>query len=49
MESISKFQNNNWSEVGTLKYSRAYHASIVYNGEIFIAGGKAPGDNFSFM
>ena len=39
MNSISKFENNAWSIVGTLLHKREYHASIVYNGEIFIAGG----------
>ena len=39
--SISKFENNAWSIVGTLLHKREYHASIVYNGEIFIAGGES--------
>ena len=42
MESISKFENNVWSIVGSLLHKRAVHASILYNGEIFIAGGEAP-------
>ena len=42
MNSISKFENKEWSFVGTLKHQRKYHVSIVYNGEIFIAGGESP-------
>ena len=41
MNSISKFENNAWSIVGTLLHKREYHASIVYNEEIFIAGGES--------
>ena len=41
MNSISKFENNAWTTVGTLLHKRAVHASIVYNGEIFIAGGES--------
>ena len=41
MHSISKFENNAWSIVGTLLHKREYHASIVYNEEIFIAGGES--------
>ena len=45
MESISKFENNVWSIVGSLLHKRAVHASILYNGEIFITGGEAPEAN----